>query len=105
MALLLLLLCSLYEIPNFKSDSVELFILFPQGRMSLILGLRVMTILTKRVLVYIEIVEISCPSPECTMYNLLHNGGDLCCGVSLSLSFRYCGRKSAVQRRYSKGTL
>jgi hypothetical protein len=33
--------------------------------MSLILGLRVMTILTKRVLVYIEIVEISCPCPEC----------------------------------------
>jgi hypothetical protein len=54
--------------------------------MSLILGLRVMTILTKRVLVYIEIVEISCPSPECIMYNLLLNGGDLCCGVSLSLS-------------------
>jgi hypothetical protein len=45
-----------------------------------------MTILTKRVLVYIEIVEISCPSPECIMYNLLLNGGDLCCGVSLSIS-------------------
>jgi len=79
--------------------------------MSSILGLRVMTILTKRVLVYIEIVEISCPSPECTMYNLLLNGGDLCCGhlslslSLLSLSFCYSGRKTSVPRRYSKGTL